>query len=155
MTAGDHQTQKRRLQLRIGDIVGSDMATDMMHRDQGLIQRQRCCFSKIHAYQHRADEAGRIGHGHRVDISAGQPRSLQSFLRKAVDGLHMLAGGDLRHHAAVDPVQLHLGSNTIAKHFSSITDDGYGSFITRRFNRQNIHTSHSFLRISASSLGFR
>jgi hypothetical protein len=45
----------------------------------------------------------------------------------------MLTGGDLRHHAAIDPVQIHLRSDAVAEHFPTIPDDGYGGFIAGGF----------------------
>ena len=47
VAAGHHQTQKRRLQLRIGDVIGGDMSPDVVNRDQGFPQRQRRRLAKF------------------------------------------------------------------------------------------------------------
>ena len=70
VAAGHHQTQERRLQLRIGDVIGGDMSPDVVNRDQGFPQRQRRRLGEVHAYQHRADQAGGIGHGHGIDVAS-------------------------------------------------------------------------------------
>ena len=44
----------------------------------------------------------------RVQIGAGAVRPLQRLVRQAVNRLYVLSGGQLRHHAAVELVQLHL-----------------------------------------------
>ena len=70
VAAGHHQTQKRRLQLRIGDVIGGDMSPDVVNRDQGFPQCQRRRLGEVHAHQHRADQTGGIGHGHGIDVAS-------------------------------------------------------------------------------------
>ena len=155
MAAGNHQAQERRFQFGVCQIISGDMTADMMNRDQGFVQCQRRGLGKIHANQHRSNETGGISDCHRVNIPTGQSGLRQSLVCQTVNGFDMLAGGDLRHHTAVFPVEGHLRCDAVCQHFPSIPDNGDGSFITGRFNCQNIQTSHSFLRISASSLGLR
>ena len=154
MSAGHHQTQERGLQLRVGNIIGGNMATDVVHRNQGLAHGQRCRLGKIHANQHRADKPRCIGNSYRIDILPCQIGIFQRLLRQSVNCLNMLSGGNLRHHAAVDPVQVHLRGDAVRQHLPPIPDDGYSGFITGGFHSQNIHISHSFPRMSAFSLGF-
>ena len=130
------------------------MAADVMHGNQWLAHGQRRRFGKIHTYQHRADEAGSIGHGYSVDVLPGQAGIFQCLLRQTVNGLNVLPRGDFRHNAAVDPVQVHLRCDAVRQHLPSIPDDGHGGFVTRGFNCQNIQISHSFPRMRAFSLGF-
>ena len=58
-------------------------------------------------------------------------------------------------HTAVDPVKIHLGSNAVAQYLPTIPDNSHSGFITGGFNCQYIHSSHSFRRMRASSLGLR
>ena len=71
MAAGNNQTQKGRLQFRIGDIVCSDMAPDMMDRDQGQPCGQGDTLGKVHAYEDRANQSGGVGHRYRVQVLSG------------------------------------------------------------------------------------
>ena len=125
----------------------------MMDRDQRLIHGQSRSLGKVHTNQHRTNEARSISHRHRIDIIPAQSRLGQRLVRQAVNGLDMLAGCDLRHHAAVDLMQVHLGSDAVAKHFPSIPDDGYCSLIAGRFNSQNNHASFSFIIIHIGAAG--
>ena len=148
MTAGHHQAQEGGLQIREGQVVGGDMAPDVMHRNQGNIQRHGRGLGEVHTHQHRADEARGIGHRHSVNILPGQSRLGQRLIGKAIDGLDVLAAGDLRHHAAIFPVKGHLGGDAVAKNLPSILYDGHGSLVTARFHSQNVHffTSNIYRR---------
>ena len=79
-----------------------------MHRNERHVQRQRGRLSKVHTHEQRADQAGRIGHGHSVNLAARHARLLERLLGKAGNCLNVLARGNFRHHAAVDAVQRHL-----------------------------------------------
>ena len=155
MSAGHHETQKRRFQLRVGKVIGGDVPTDMVHGNQRLPHGEGRCLGKIHADKNRTDEAWGIGHGNGIDISPGQVCLLQSLIGKTIDGFNVLPGGNFRHHTAVETVQIHLRSDTVRQDFPAVADNGNGSFVTGGFHSKNIQFSHSFLRISASSLGLR
>ena len=126
----------------------------MVHGNQRLPQGQRCRLGKIHANQHCANETRSIGNGYRVDILPCQTGICQRLLRQSVNGLDVLSGGNLRHHAAVDPVQIHLRGDAVCQYLPPVPDDGYSGFITGGFNCQNVQISHSFPRMRAFSFGF-
>ena len=155
MSAGDHQAQKRRLQIGIGQVVGRNVAPDVVHRDQGLVHGEGSGFREVHAHQHGANQPRGIGHGHGINVVPGQARVDERLVSQAVNGLDVLPGGNLRHHTAIEPVQVHLGGNAVRQHLPAVSDNGNGSLITGGLHRQNIHKLHSFRRISASSLGLR
>ena len=162
MAAGNHQTQERRLQLRIGQVVCRNVAPDVMDGDQRHIQRHGRSLGKIHTHQHRADEARGIGYCHGINIPAGQVGIFQSLVCKAVDGFDMFPGCNLRHHAAVFPVEGNLGCDAVGEHFPPIPDDGHSSFIAGGFNCQNVHFATPFAEsvrllwdFGSNSYGFR
>ena len=109
--AGDHQTQERRFQFGVSQIVCSNVSPDVMNGDQWHIQCHGRSFCKIDSHQHGADQARCIGDRHRVDVAPGQAGLCQRLIGEAIDGLHMLAGCDLRHHTAIQLVQIHLRSD--------------------------------------------
>ena len=47
------KAQKRRLQVRVGQIVGRDMALDVVDRNERHIERQRSRLGEIHADKQR------------------------------------------------------------------------------------------------------
>ena len=61
------------------------------------------------------DEARRIGDGHGVDVRPAEVRPVQGLVGQGVDGLDVLPGGDLRHDAAIFPVERHLGGDAVRK----------------------------------------
>ena len=101
VAAGDGQRHEGRLQLWERQIVGGDVSPHMVDGDQRHAQRIGGGFGKGHPHQHRADETGGIRHRHGVHVLFGQPRVGKRLVGQGGDGLHVLAGGDLRHHAAV------------------------------------------------------
>ena len=151
--AGHDQTHKRRLQLGIGQIIGRDMPADMVHRHERQTQGQRRRLGKIHAHEHRADEPRRIRDRHSVQLGTRELRRFKRVVSQCADRLDVLARRDLRHHAAIQPVQRHLRVDAVRQHLPPVANDGHRRFVARGFDRQNVHNSHSFLRISASSLG--
>ena len=99
--AGHDETEKRRLQLRIGQIVRRNVSPDVMHPARAAREASAASFAKFHPNEHRADQPRRrIRHGHGVDVPARELCLLQRLIREAVDRLDVLARRDLRHHAA-------------------------------------------------------
>ena len=106
--AGDDEAQKRRFQIRIRQIVGRDMPADMVHWDERHAEAVRRRLRKIYAHQHRADQPRRIRHGNRVDLLPRYGRTGKRLVCQRVNCFNMLARGQLRHNAAVKPVQCDL-----------------------------------------------
>ena len=153
--AGDHQAEEGGLQLRVGQVVGGDVAPDVVHWNQGHIQGQGSSLGKVHPHQHRANEPRGIGDGNAVHILPLQPRPDQSLVRQAVNGLDVLTGRNFRHHAPVNPVQIHLGGDAVCENPPSVLHQGHSSLVAGGFHGHQYHKSHSFRRISPSSLGDR
>ena len=103
---GHTQAQEGGLQVWVGDVVGGDVAPHVVDGDQGHPQSIGHRLGKGYPHQQRPDEAGGAGHRHGVDVRFRHVRLAQGLVRQAHDGLHMLPGGDLGHHAAVDGVHV-------------------------------------------------
>mgnify|MGYP000585744099 CR=1 FL=1 len=99
--AGGHQAEERRLQLRVGQVEGRNVAPQMVDRHQRLARRVGEALGKVDAYQHCADEAGREGDSHGVHVVDGLACVQQSLFDGGADELTVAAAGDLRHDAAV------------------------------------------------------
>ena len=56
VASGDGQGQEGRLQFRKGQVIGGDVAPDVVHRDQGHPQGKGHRLGEAEAHQHRADE---------------------------------------------------------------------------------------------------
>ena len=105
----------------------------MVHRDERNVQGQGAGLGEVNPHQHRADEAGGIGHGHGVDLLPADARRFNGLLGQDGDGLHMAAGGDLRHYTAIDGMELGLGKDLVSEDFSAVLHDGDSGFITGGF----------------------
>ena len=129
------------------------MSAHVVHGNERHAERIRRRLGKVHTHQHRADQPRRIRHSHGVNIRAREICLFQRLVGKTVDRLNVLARGDLRHHAAVELVQLDLRGDAVGQNASSVAHYGNSRLVTGRFYRQYVHSVKSFLRISASSFG--
>ena len=128
--AGDAQTYKGGLQIWMGDVVGSDVSPHMVHRDQRTVQRHGRPLGKVHPHQHRPDEPRGVGNRNGIQLSLGQARLGYRLFRQSGNRLHMLPGGDLRHHAPIDGVHLDLRCNTVGQHRPSVPDHRGSGLVT-------------------------
>ena len=162
MAAGDHQTDKGRLQIRIFDIIGGNVALDMVYAHQRQLFRVADGLGLRHAHQKGPHQARPVGDADGVQIIQRHARRIQGFLDHLVDFFDVLAGGDLRHHAAIELVQLDLGRDNIGKHAAPVLYHGsrrlvagalYGQYIDILFCTVThfLHPQISVPRISGPS----
>ena len=124
---------------------GGSSAPEVVDRDQGLAQGVGRRLGEVHRHQQGPDEPRPIGHRHGVDVRFRHAGIGQGLLRQARDGLHVLAGGDLRHHAAVDGVHVRLGQYGVAENFPPVPDHRRGGLVAGGLKCQNQHSNiHSF-----------
>lgn len=122
------------MQILVGQIVGGDVPAQMMHRHQRLACRVGQPLGKVDAYQHRADQPRRKGHGHGVHIFHRHVGVGQRLVHGDADILGMAAAGDLRHHAAVQGLLFHAGGDHVRDDFAAILHDRRRRLIAGRFN---------------------
>ena len=113
---GDTQADEGGLQVGVGDVVGGDVPPDVVDGDQGHPQGAGRRLGEVHPHQHRPDEAGGVGDGDGVQVLPAQPGVGQGPLGQGDDGLHVLPGGDLGDHPAVEGVHLDLGGDAAGQH---------------------------------------
>lgn len=100
MAAGDDQRQEGRLQIGILEQIGKDMPFHVIHRDERLVQRPGRRLGCRHAHEERPHQTGALRHGDGIHVVPGAPRLAEGLLRHGQHVLDMMAGCDLRHHAA-------------------------------------------------------
>ena len=129
----------------------------MVHRHQGQARGQGQPLGEVHPHQQRADEPRGVGDGDGVHLGELFAAPLQGLLHHGHNGLAVAAGGDFRHHAAVDFVLLHLGGHHRGEDFPPVLHQGGGGLVAGAFNAQYYHALPSFwkrrVRIRASSVG--
>ena len=118
----------------MGDVVGGDVAPDVMDGHQRQAQRHGRTLGEVHAHKDSADEAGGVGDGDGVQLLLGDSSVGQGLVSQGGDGLHVLAGGDLRHHAAVNGVHLDLGGHAVGQNGAAVLHHGDSSFVAGGFN---------------------
>ena len=156
VAAGDGQAEEGRLQLGEGEVVGGDVPADVVHGHQRHVHRQGGGLGEVHAHQQRADQPRRIGHGHGADVPARDAGGGERPLRQVADDLRVAAGGDLRHHAAVDGVQVGLGEYLVCEHLAPVAHQGHGGLVAGGLHGKYDHVRPSFRKsvmITASSAG--
>ena len=119
----------------MGNVVGGDVAPNVVDGDQGDSQGIGHGLGKIHPHQHRADEAGGIGHRHGVNILPSQVRLGQGLVGQAGNHLDVFPGGQFRHHAAVYFVHLHRGGDAVGQDLPAVLHQGHCRLVAGGFHR--------------------
>ena len=132
--AGGHQAEERRLQLRVGQVERGNVAPQVVHRHQRLARRVGQPLGKVHAHQHRADEARRKGDGHGVHVVHGLAGVQQGLFDGGADELTVAAAGDLRHHAAVQGLFFHAGGDDVAQQMPAVLHQSCGGLVAGGFD---------------------
>ena len=134
VAAGCHQTEEGRLELRMGQVEGRNVAPQVMHRNQRLVGRIGQPLGKVHAHQHCADQARRKGDSHRVHIVHGLACVQQGFFDRGADELAVAAAGDLGDHAAIKSLLLDAGGDDVAQQAAAILHKGCGGLVAGGFD---------------------
>ena len=134
VSAGRHKAEEGRLQLRVGQVEGRDVAPQMVDRHQRLARRVGKALGKVDAHQHCANEAGREGDRHGVHVVDGLACVQQSLFDGGADELAVAAAGDLRHDAAVKRLLLDAGGDDVAQQVPAIFHQRCGGLVAGRFD---------------------
>ena len=145
MSAGRDEGQKRRLQLRVRQKRRRDVAADVVHRDERLVQGKGKRLAEVRADEQRTDKARRTGRRDRVHVVLIHAGVRKRLLGHAHDRLHMAARGNLGHDAAVERVGRDLRVHDVRQHFPSVLDDGGRRFIAGGLDSKYSQGFHSNL----------
>ena len=137
MSAGYDQADKRRLQIRVFNIVCRDMTFNMMHTHKWFFRRKGNGFRLSHANKQRTDQPWSVGHADCIDVIQSHLCIFQRLGYYLVDLLNVFSGCDLRHYAAKLGMQCDLGRNDIGKDLPAILHHRSCSLIAGALNRQD------------------
>ena len=155
---GDHQTEEGGRELWAGEIVGGDVSPQMVHRDEGQPGGEGQALGEVDPHQQGPDEPRGVGDGDAVQVGEGFAALGQSLPHHPHDGLAVAAGGDFRHHPAVDAVLLDLGGHHRGQNFPTVLHHRGGGLVAGALDPQDQHSaSSSFsprVRSRASSTGW-
>ncbi len=113
------------------------MPFEVIHGNQRFPERQRQHFAISQADEQRAYEPRTLRDADGVDISERDARLQHCFAHHRHDLPKMLARRQLRHHAAVFAVNVHLRCDDARQDRRAIGNNSRGCLIARRFNSQN------------------
>ena len=106
--AGDDQRDNRRLEIRLLQERGLDVAFEMIDADQRHAQRPSDRFRRGDADHERADETRPDGHCNGIDIAHADVRVGEGLLDRRVYRRHVRAAGKLGNDTAEACVQVDL-----------------------------------------------
>ena len=89
------------------------MAFEMVDRDGRDPQCVGQAAPQRRAGQQGADQTGARGVGHAIQLACRGVGLCKCLTDKGKQPLHMVARGQFRHHAAVQPVQVHLAEQLV------------------------------------------
>ena len=129
VSAAGHQAHERRLERRVRHEVRAHVALYVVDLYQRHIKAVRQGFGEAHAREQCAYQPGAICDRHRVYAFRAD---IRVFKRVAVQGtqrLHVHAAGDLRHHAAVQRVDVYLAGDLVSQHLPAVSDYRDGGLV--------------------------
>ena len=139
VSAGHHQAHERRRQFRMGQVIGGNVALNVVHGDQGLACGIAQALHAADAGEQRAHQPRAVGDGEGIHVSKAHVRLPQGLIHHPVAGLHMGAAGDLRHHAAIEGVEVDLAEHHIGDDPPPVLDNGGGGLVAGGFQGQDAH----------------
>ena len=101
VSARGNQTQKRRFEIRIRNVIGTDVPFDMMHANQRLPGGIRNRLRRSHTNKKRSHQTRSVGNTDRIHITERLPCLAQRFFNYLIYFFNVFAGCNLRHHTAI------------------------------------------------------
>ena len=129
MTAGHHERQERRFEVRMFDQIGQNVALDMVHADERLVRSGADRLRESRTHQEGAGQAGSRGDADLVDVSQRNARVFQRLIEHERNVVQVMTRSDLRHDAAVHFMHFDLGGDDVAQHFPAVRQDSDGSLV--------------------------
>jgi hypothetical protein len=140
MASRHHQGDEGEFQAGKIKKYGRHMAQDMIDPHDGQVENVGQGFSRRDADKKRTHQARPLGDRDALQACQADFGLRKGFLDDRQDGLHMLAGSQLRNHSPVFPMDGNLGSDGAGSHFFPILHHCGGSLIAGGFNCQNVHS---------------
>jgi len=135
--AGDNEAEEWWLPGGIGQVIGRDVAGDVMDPDQWFAGGGRQAFGGGQADQQGTDQTGSIGHGNGVDVGERGVGLGQGLVDHGQDGFDVHARGDFWHNTAILLVYGSLGGDDVGPDLAAVGDDGSSGFIAGGLDAEN------------------
>ena len=150
MPAADDQAEQRERRLgrewldagEIGQPVGIDVALDVIDRHERQVMGRRHRLGDADADQQRADQAGPVGDGHRIEIGPSHAGLLERRLHGRDDPAQLLTGRHLRHDAAGRRVERDLGGDLVRLDAPAAVDYGNPGLVAAGLDGQHPWPAH-------------
>jgi hypothetical protein len=153
--ARDQERDEGGAGARVLQLGGEEVRLHVVHPHHRLPQRPGRGLPPRHPHQESADEAGPGGDADQVDPLQPDPGLLQGAAHHVVHRAQVGARGQLRHHAAVEEVDV-LGEDDVAEQLPLAAQDGGGGLVARGLDPEGQAVAHrrwSFGTKSALSRG--
>jgi len=116
---------------------GVNVAFQVIHCYEWLIERKSKHFSVREPDKKRADQSRPLRDANRIDVLEPHLRLLNRFAHNRRDLPQVFARGQLRHDPAVFAVNINLRRNDAGQDFYAVGDNRRRRFIARRFDSEN------------------
>ncbi len=114
-----------------------DMPLQVIHPDQRLIQPKRQRLRVRNPHQQRPRQPRPLRHSNRIQILKPNARTAHRLTHHRHDVAQMLARGQLRNHAAVVRMQVHLRGNNVRQRLRTTAHHCRRRLIARALDAQN------------------
>ncbi|MNP26165.1 hypothetical protein D3C76_1190060 [compost metagenome] len=139
MAAGNQQGDERELRRLFFQHRRQQVAFHMMHADRRHAPGERHGLGAGGADQQRPDQAGAGGIGDRIDVCGRTAGLVQHLADQRQHALDVVSRGELRHHAAVDAMQVDLTEQRVGQQAFLAVVKGDAGFVAGGFQPQHSH----------------
>src|SRR5215470_1825645 len=137
-----------------------NMSFEVVHRDEGLVERVRERLAVGDADEKRPDKARALRNADSIKVGKIEASLQKSFADNGDNLAQMFARGEFGNNATVFAVNVYLRGDNARENFAAVGDNGGSGFIARGFDSKyaNAHTfmlAHALVRTSGCRLGTR
>ena len=105
---GDDEADEGRLQFPVGQVIGADVAPNVVHSHKGFMIGESQPSRRRKPHEKGADKPRAPCGADEIHILHGNSRFFQGQIQHGQNSGDVLARCDLRHHAAEEPVYFDL-----------------------------------------------
>ena len=143
MSARNNKSNERAYFMRPRRVIREeervDVRFEMVNRAQSPAQAKCQPLRGGNAHEQRTGEARAVGHGNSVQLVPTHARRTHRFVNDSRKDLDMAARRDLRHHAAVRPVQFGLAVDNARSLEDPVAHHRSGRLVAGRLYAKDFH----------------
>ena len=142
---GDQQSDKRVLRMLVLQHGGQQVPFHMMHTQRRDVPGPGQCLGQGGTHHQGPHQPGACRVGNAIQFLGGSCRVLHDLVHKRQRLAHVITRRQLRHHATVLDMDIHLAEQGVRQQPTPGIEDGHAGFVAGGLEAQNSHCRSLFL----------